>query len=56
MFILCPTPISLCLEELINDMIKCTLAFVARCATFYFHPCIYIIYPHKWNLINFMKR
>ncbi len=56
MVILRPTPISLCLEELINDVIKCTSAFVARCVAFYFHPCIYITYPHKWNLINFMKR
>ncbi len=37
MFILCPTPISLCLRELINDVVKCTLAFVAHCATFYCH-------------------
>jgi hypothetical protein len=51
MIILCPTPISLCLRELINDVVKCTLAFVAHCATFYCHLCIYAIYLDKWNPI-----
>jgi hypothetical protein len=51
MFIMCPTQISLCLRELINDVVKCTLAFVAHCATFYGHQCIYAIYLDKWNLI-----
>ncbi len=51
MCISCPTPISLCLKESIDDVIKCNLAFVARCAAFYYHPCIYVIYLDKWNPI-----
>jgi hypothetical protein len=51
MFILCPTPISLCLRELINDVVKCISAFMADCATFYCHPCIYVIYLDKWDPI-----
>jgi hypothetical protein len=51
MFMMCLAAISICLKKLINHVVKCTLAFAARRATFYCHPWIYVIYLDKWNPI-----